>query len=140
MAPDFNHTKPKKLRELVKIIRQFDSKLDEVNALKLVLDRYFDKAGLRSWFTEYEKENGQYFTVSTLIFGLNQRVDMSDSSIIPNLASRIYLIRNALVHNKESKISRFIPYSGQEEILAKEIQILLFLAEQLIIKTGKDIA
>lgn len=49
------------------------------------------------------------------------------------------MIRNALVHNKEGEIARFIPYSGQEEALHKEVQILIFIAEQLIIKTGKDL-
>ncbi|WP_201987004.1 hypothetical protein [Hymenobacter rubidus] len=139
VAPDFTHTKAKKLRDLIKTIRQFDSKLDEANSLKLVLSKHFEKADLRSWVRSYETKEGVYFTNETSIFGTNQRLDVSDGSIIGSLASRIYLIRNALVHNKEGEASRFIPYSGQEEFLSKEILILLFLAEQLIIKTGKDI-
>ena len=50
------------------------------------------------------------------------------------------MIRNALVHNKEGEVGRFVPYTGQEEVLNKEVQILLFIAEQMIIKTGKDIS
>jgi hypothetical protein len=68
------------------------------------------------------------------------RIDISDSTIIPNIASRIYTIRNALVHNKEGEIARIIPYTGQEEVLHKEVQILVHLAEQLIIKSGENIA
>jgi hypothetical protein len=67
------------------------------------------------------------------------KVDTSDNSIIQNVSSRIYAIRNALVHNKEGEISRFIPYTGQEEALSKEVQLLLFIAENLIIKTGTDL-
>jgi len=67
------------------------------------------------------------------------RIDPSETTIIPHIAGRIYAIRNALVHNKEGEIARFIPYTGQEEWLHKKIQILIYLAEQIIIKTGKDI-
>ncbi|MDQ3010525.1 MAG: hypothetical protein M3X11_07460 [Acidobacteriota bacterium] len=139
VTPDFVHTKPKKLRELIKTIRQFEAKLDEPSALKLVLGTYFEKAVLRQWIEEYEEKHGSYFTNEVTLFGSSFRLDTSDNTIIPNLALRIYKIRNALVHNKEGEIGRFVPYTGQEEVLNKEVQILLFLAEQLIVKTGKDI-
>jgi hypothetical protein len=140
VAPDFVHTKPKKLRELVKAIRSFETHLDEVGALKLVLSTYFEKGDIQSWIVEYETKNGPYFTNEVDIFNKKMRLDLSDNTLIPNVALRIYRIRNALVHNKEGEIARFIPYTGQEEALHKEVQILVFLAEQLIIKTGKDIA
>jgi hypothetical protein len=140
VAPDFLPTKTKKLRDLVKIIRTFDNRLDEIGALKLVLAEYFDRAELRQWVETYEAENEPHFTVDFTLFGTTTRIDLNDGSIIGNLASRIYLIRNALVHNKEGEVSRFVPYTGQEEILQKEIQILVFIAEQLIIKSGKDLA
>jgi len=140
VAPDFVHTKPKKLRELVRSIRQFDTRLDELATLKLTLSSYFDRADLRLWVERYESANGPYFTQPVTVFGTEMKLDLSDNTIISNLATRIYAIRNALVHNKEGEISRFIPYTGQEETLQKEVQILLHIAEQLIIKTGKDIS
>jgi hypothetical protein len=138
-APDFLPSKPKKLRELIKTIRQFDTRLDELGALKLVLETYFEKAGLRCWIEEYEGLNGPYFTQNAQVFNSTMRIDTNDASIVGNIAARIYAIRNALVHNKEGELARFVPYSGQEETLQKEVQILLHVAEQLIIKTGKDI-
>lgn len=139
VSPDFAHTKPKKLRDLIKTIRQFDARIDELSALKLVLETYFEKADLRQWIEEYEAKHGPYFTNEITLFGSSFRLDTSDNSIIPNLAARIYKVRNALVHNKEGEVSRFVPYTGQEEALNKEVQVLVFLAEQLIVKTGKDI-
>ncbi|MGO9346611.1 MAG: hypothetical protein ACLPZJ_09540 [Terriglobales bacterium] len=139
VAPDFAHTKAKKLRELVKAIGQFDMRSDELEALKLVLSAYFEKAGLRRWVEEYERTNGLYFTKEVEVFNSKMKIDLSDNTVIPNIATRIYTIRNALVHNKEGEISRFIPYTGQEETLHREVQILVHLAEQLIIKSGKDI-
>ena len=140
VAPDFSHTKKRKLRELTKAIRSFDNKTDELSALKLLISQYFDKSDLRDWIEEYESENGSYFTENVEVFNASMKVDTSDSTIIPNIASRIYTIRNALVHNKEGEVSRYIPYSGQEEALHKEVQILMYLAEQMIIKTGTDLA
>jgi hypothetical protein len=139
VAPGFVHTKTKKLRELVKSIRQFDTRLDELASLKLLLSTYFNKLDLRQWIENYESTNGPYFTEDAAVFGTSMRIDVSDDSIVPNITARIYAIRNALVHNKEGEVSRFIPYTGQEELLQKEVQILLHIAEQLIIKTGKDI-
>src|SRR5207245_9084017 len=107
--------------------------------LKLLRSFYFDKLDLRQWVENYESTNGPYFTEEVAVFDTPMRIDVSDNSIVPNIAARIYAIRNALVHNKEGEVSRFIPYTGQEELLQKEIQILLHIAEQLIIKTGKDI-
>jgi hypothetical protein len=139
VAPDFTHTKTKKLRDLIKAIKRFEAHLDELSQLKLVLAAHFDKADLRTWIESYEAKNGSYFTKETIVMGNGTVIDLNENAIIPNISSRIYGIRNALVHNKEGEVSRFIPYTGQEEILQKEVQILLYLAEQLIIKTGKDI-
>ena len=139
VAPDFSHTKAKKLRELVKLVRTHDNKFDELASLRLVLSEYFRPADLRQWVQEYEQENGEYFTGSATVFSNTFRTDLSDNTIIPNIASRIYSIRNALVHNKEGEVSRFIPYTGQEEVLHKEVQILLHVAEQIIIKSGKEL-
>lgn len=138
-APDFSHAKAKKLRELTKVVRGFERKSDELSALKMVLSKYFDTFDLRAWIEKYESENGTYFTDSVEIFSKSQRIDTSEGAITPNIATRIYSIRNAIVHNKESEVSRYVPYSGQEETLYKEIQLLVFLAEQLIIKSGRDI-
>ena len=140
VAPDFVHTRPRKIRELVRQIRQFDTKLEELASLKLLLSTYFERTDLRRWVEEYEKANSHYFTEENVIVGTPMKVDLSDNSIIPNIAVCIYGIRNALVHNKEGEVSRFIPYTGQEDLFQREVQILLHIAEQLIIKTGKDLA
>lgn len=139
-APDFSHTKTKKLRDLSKTGRSFEKKSDELSALKMVLSKYFDKSDLKIWIENYESDNGVYFTNSVEIFSKPQKIDTSENTIVPNIASRIYSIRNAIVHNKESEVSRYVPYSGQEETLYKEIQLLVYLAEQLIMKSGKDIS
>jgi len=139
VAPDFSHKKASKLRELAKSVRKFDARHDEATALRLVIDKYFGPSEIRTWIENYEAENGPHFTKSEKMFSHDMRVDISDATVVPNVANRVYKIRNALVHHKEGEISRFIPYTGQEEMLQKDVRLLLHLAEQVIVKTGADI-
>lgn len=139
VEPDFAHTKAAKLRELAKTIRTHDSRMDERRMLATVLSDYFDPKELRQWVDKHDSENDNHFTTERQIFAEAVRIDTSNDQIFTTTAQRIYHIRNALVHHKEGEESRFIPFSGQEEVLFREIPLLLFIAEQLIIKTGKDI-
>jgi hypothetical protein len=140
VAPDFNHSKPRKLREMVSLVRRFDQKMDEGRMLTTVLKRYFEPEELRNWIADREAEgNAPYFTASNTVLGLEQRVDTSAASIHASIAKRLYAIRNALVHHKEGEDSKFIPFSGQEEELYMEAPLIMFLAEQLIIKAGDDL-
>lgn len=139
VEPDFSHTKSKKMQELARIIRIHDSKLDERRLLRTVIEHYFDVEELRNWITTFNTDNDNYLTTERDVFAEQVKVDTSDDQIFASIANRIYHIRNALVHYKEGEISRFIPFSGQEAILYRELPLLLHLAEQVIIKTGKDL-
>ena len=139
LAPDFSHAKIGKLRELAKVIRVFDSKMNEKAMLQTVLEQHVDKEGLRGWIESFECEYGKNFTVEQDLFGKMNRIDLSDNQIFPTVSTRIYQIRNALVHNKEGEESRYTPFSGQEKILIKEAPLLLRIAEELIQRTGKDL-
>lgn len=139
VAPDFSHTKVGKLRELAKAVRKFDQRMDERRMLQTVFEQHIDKEGLRNWIEAFDNENSNYFTSERDLFGEMSRIDTSDNQIFPSIGSRIYHIRNALVHNKEGEVSRFIPFSGQEKILMNEAPLLRRISEELISKTGKDI-
>ncbi|MBA1209446.1 hypothetical protein [Pseudomonas fulva] len=139
VAPEFSHSKVSKLRELAKVIRSFDSKMNEKAMLQTVLEQHVDKENLRSWVESFEGESGSYFTTALEVFGKPTRVDLADNQIFPTISTRIYQIRNALVHNKEGEESRFTPFAGQERILIKETPLLLRIAEELIQRTGKDL-
>jgi hypothetical protein len=139
VAPDFSHLKTGKLRELTKTIRRFDQKMDERKMLQTVLEQHLEKDSVRQWIAAYEGNNGPHYTEERNVFGEPLRIDISDNQLFPTIAARVYHIRNALVHNKEGEISRFIPFSGQEKILLSEAPLLQLVAEELILKTGKDV-
>jgi hypothetical protein len=139
VSPDFSHTKVAKLRELAKVVRKFDQRMDERRMLQTVFEQYIDRERLRLWIEKFDNENSGYFTTERDIFGESHKVDLSDNQIFPTVGSRIYHIRNALVHNKEGELARFIPFSGQEKILVNEAPLLKEISEELILRTGKDI-
>jgi len=139
VQPDFSHTRTAKLRELVATVRRFDQKTDERRMLQIVLDSMVDQDGLRE-FVQDDDGRSSYFTGVQVLFGKEWRVDLAADQLIPTVANRIYHVRNALVHHKEGEAARFVPYSGQEVELSRELPLIQFLAEQLIVSTGKDLS
>lgn len=144
IKPDFHYSQPKKLNELVNVVRRFDRKSNEGKMLDTVLEQYFMPDEIVDWVTEYETNEGQHYTSKQKILGLETKLDLNPQGIYSSLSQRIYHVRNVLVHNKEGikedeQEKRFIPFSGQDEIIAKELPILIWLAEQLILKTGQTL-
>jgi hypothetical protein len=139
VLPDFSHTKPRQLRELAATVRRYDQKMDERRMLTSVIEEHFKAEELGDWADKLDVEVRTYFTSPQLLFGETFTLDFNPPQIASSIASRIYHVRNALVHNKEAESARFVPFSGQEKALYREAPLILFLAEQLIIKTGKDL-
>lgn len=141
VQPDFSHTKVSSLRDLTKLIRTFDQKINEQQMLTTVIDLYFpqQEREIESWVISYESRFGTYYTKPQRIFNGTFSINFNSKRTASSIAQRIYSIRNTLVHNKDGDFERFRPFSGQDEILSKEIPLILFLAEQLIIKSGKDL-
>jgi DNA-binding winged helix-turn-helix (wHTH) protein len=137
--PDFTHKSAGQLRQIASMVRKFDQKMDEQRMLATVLEQNFMADEISTWVTDVESAAGVYFTQPQTIFGQSMTLDINTEGIYSSLATRIYFIRNALVHNKEGELARFTPFSGQEAALFKETPLLIFLAEGLIAKTGTDI-
>ena len=57
-----------------------------------------------------------------------------------NLAKRIKIIRNALVHSSDryERQQRYIPTYGSEKMIRNEITLLRFFAEKVIIGSVKQ--
>ena len=138
-APDFSLKQAASLRDIASLVRKFDQRTDEQKMLAGVLEHYFMPDEIGSWLSAYEKHEGSYYTSPQTILGVSCCVDLNTDQVYSSLARRIYHMRNALVHNKEGDLPRFVPFSEHDEIIIKELPLLMFLTEQLIIKTGQDI-
>ncbi len=139
VVPEFSHTKKNQLRDLVDIVRKHDQRMDEPRMLATVIEHFFRPDEIASWVSEYENAFEPYYTVPQEVFKESYTLDLNPDRFASSLAKRVYHIRNALVHNKEGELPKFIPFSGEEATLSKEIPILLFVAEQLILRSGRDI-
>jgi hypothetical protein len=137
-APDFNLRNQGQLRQVAALIRKHDQRMDEQKMLAGVISHYFMPDEINGWLDE-DEDRREYFTTLAQVFGKSETLDLNPSQYAGSLAGRIYHIRNTLVHNKEGELPRFIPFSGQEEVLYHELPLMLYLAEQLIVKTGEDL-
>jgi hypothetical protein len=139
IQPEFSHTKVKELRQLVNLIRKHDQRMDEKKMLISLLKQHFKHDELVDWVQKYERSFGLDYSAEREVFGERLAIELTSNDVVPSLARRIYHVRNVLVHNKEGDWPRFTPFSGQEETLVKEVPLLQFLAEQLILRTGRDL-
>lgn len=147
--PDFSL---KRENDLKKIIKLFDGKYpdgkagDEKKKLEMVLSNY---VSIDSVVCSIELNNEKmiaYYKDTEVPFAGKSKVDLKSSNkgeIISNLKNRIYDTRNSLVHGKSYEFKSkdghvYNPYK-HEEALKKEIPLMKAIAEQVIIKTGKDI-
>jgi hypothetical protein len=141
--PDFSYKRKKDIQEL---IRDINKKLkirdesvifSEQEALRLTIQKYIDFSDLRDKLNNYDNTLITYYRDNKVTF--SDAVEIDFTNIEPNLsdklAKRIYKTRNAIVHSKESERSRYVPFE-HDKILVKEIPLLRFISEEIIIKTS----
>jgi len=146
--PGFSYKRKKDIKTLIKEIRKSlgirDETLtfSEVEALRLVLESYVDFSILREQLDEYDKSLVEYYQLERVPFSAGDTVDFEnpDAAVVAkSLASRIYKTRCALVHSKDSDKSRYLPFRD-DRVLMKEIPLLRFVAEHVIIGSSTVVA
>ena len=136
--PKFNHNN---LSHYKKILEVFDIKkaknlektnITEFDSLKLLIAKYIDLNEFRNFLNEYRYyiENDAY-KINDTKFSLSD----SDENLISKISKRIYQIRNALVHSKETENVRYVPRKDDAYIY-NEIELIKYLAEEIIIATS----
>lgn len=138
--PQFSSKNKNGIKDLVKYIKGSENRYTEQNALHLVLKKYLNKDKLKKDLKEYDYDYYHYL--------INENVNFADApslkigekeSFIYKLAQRIYMIRNSLIHSKEGEKNAYIPFSDNEEELIKQLILMRFVAEQIIINDSDDL-
>ena len=124
------------IRKIIHRVRSYDRKINEVKMLQSVLERFFSSSEIIAIIVKFDEINGPHFSKNYLPNGLVDRLQLQSNQVFPSLAKRIYSVRNALVHNKEGEFPRFEPFSEHDTFLARDIPLMNFLAERLIIKSA----
>lgn len=142
--PDFSYKSKKDIGGLIKDIsrslqiRNERITFSEQEALRLTIDNYVDLGDIKEKLNEYDDSLVDYYKNNKVGFSGGDEVDLenqNESIIGEKLSSRIYKTRNAIVHSKESERVRYTPFRD-DRILVKEIPLLRFIAEQIIIESS----
>ncbi|WP_339138424.1 MAG: hypothetical protein WGN25_09105 [Candidatus Electrothrix sp. GW3-4] len=142
--PDFSYKRKKDIGKLIKDIskslqiRNETITFSELEALRLTISGYVDITDLKNKLDEYDETLLDYYKNTKVSFSDGNTVDLVSSDeelIFKNLAGRIYKTRNSIVHSKESEKSKYTPFKD-DKMLVKEIPLLRFIAEQIIIESS----
>jgi hypothetical protein len=104
--------------------------------LRLVLAKHLNEADLISFIGAYEQHLAEKcFTKRRKLFGEDSEVRAAPGHVIGNVAKRVKLIRNALVHSSDryNRQENFIPTRTAEAEIRKEVPLVRYLAEKVII-------
>lgn len=101
--------------------------------------RYVDLEELVWQLSDYDPAILDYYKSVHVGFSNGNTVDLGSDDeryVFKALAGRIYRTRNAVVHRKDSDRGRFRPFRD-DQVLAKEIPLIRFVAEQVIINSSR---
>lgn len=112
----------------------------EQEALILTLHRYgVEPEDLVEQLREYDETLIDYYRKEEVGFCRGDRVHLEgddESEVLRALARRIYKTRNAIVHSREGEKGRYIPFE-HDRVLAKELPLLRFVAEAIILSDSR---
>lgn len=144
--PDFSYNRKKDITKVIDIIkkrlkvRADEFIFDELDALKLTLKKHFNNfEKVNEELVLYDKELINYYKTNKVSFSEGNTVNLESDNIdeiYSNLAKRIYLTRNSIVHSKEGNKPKFVPFQHEKE-LWKEIPLIRFMSEEIIINNSR---
>ena len=133
---------PRNLDLLIQDTLDHKRESDETEMLKLVLQRYVNEPDVIKYITSYEAYlKDQLYTKKRSVFGEESQVSLQPGHIIGGLSRRIKLIRNALIHSSDrhERKDRYVPTKANEQLIEKEVPLVEFLAERVIISTAQSL-
>ena len=145
--PNFSYTDKSDVLDLSHLIAELNRKNDkEVNSLKMVLNQYVKYEDLKKslsdeLITYYRDEIPSFLKnisePNQIKFSVNNLQIQNSDKVYRKMASRLYAVRNCLVHNKEGE--NHFNSLVDDESLKKEVPLMKAIAETVIIKYGTTI-
>jgi hypothetical protein len=143
-SPSFSPKNEQEVKKLIKFvskklkIRNDSFDINEQEALELSIKEFVNLENLKDRLFEYDHKLISYYKNQEVFFSKGNKVDLENSdkqSMIKNLAARIYKTRNAVVHSKDTDKDKYWPLK-HDKFLLKEIPLMRFIAEDIIIATS----
>ncbi len=152
--PDFSYRRTEDLKKLYARLKQKiteeTSGRSELEALELTLRKFVDLLDLKDTLDKYDPALSQYYLEHEVSFSRGNRIPWSSEpeKIYSKMAERIYKTRNAIVHSKNAykatnsgkikELPKYTPFKHDKD-LQKEIPLLRFIAEQIIINSAQPL-
>lgn len=146
--PSFSYKRTKDLNSLISLIqtrlkyRNEEFQINEPEALELTLKKFVkDLSYLASELRIISPSLIDYFKSTEVPFSRGNRVNFDSNNnieIYSNLAKRIYLTRNSIVHSKDTDKSKYTPFRDDKDLLT-EIYLLRLIAELVIIENSREL-
>jgi len=131
----------KQLDRIIMSVDEHSRESDETEMLKGVISEFVEEDDLLDFLQRYESQlERKLYTEKTDCFGYElEKVTFKSGHIFGPVAKRIKTIRNALVHSSDryERKERYVPGEEASRMLARELPVLRFLAEKVIIATAR---
>ncbi|WP_432090912.1 hypothetical protein [Streptomyces sp. NRRL F-5630] len=143
--PSFSARRAKDIQAIIRTVNKAQRQVkeeggvNELRALQLVIDRFVDIERLVADLEAYDGYLIAHYRENGVQFAGASKLDLKladEEAVRSSLARRIYKVRNALVHAKEGDLPKYAPFAHDTE-LSKEIPLMRFTSEQIIIAHGK---
>lgn len=141
-SPRFSIKREQDIKEIVKFVtKKVHDKNDrydinELEALELVLKKYIDISELLENVSYTAIDYYKNYEVSFSKGDIVDFNDVTNPKLYKKMAARIYKTRNSIIHSKSGEKSVYSPFKD-DDALEKEIPLLRYIAEEIIIKTSK---
>lgn len=146
--PGFSPARPKDLQDIVSLVEKHlkrrgqEVNYNEQDALMYTLHRYVDRDQVVAQLYEFDSTLPDYYAQNVVAFSGGPPVQLEEpdlEKVYRALAARIYRTRNAIVHSKQGRKPRYVPFEHDKYIL-KEIPLIRFIAESALVNSSEIIS
>lgn len=132
----------KQLDRIITSVDEHTRESDETEMLKGVLAEFVEEDDLLEFLNRYEAHlEEKLYTEKASCFGYElEKMTFRSGHLFGPLAKRIKTIRNALIHSSDryERKDRYVPGEEASRMLTRELPLLRFLAEKVIIATAQS--
>lgn len=127
------------LDRLVQDVLDHNRATDETEMLRAVLTKFVTEQEVIEFIRAYEEFLKEpYYSKKRTRFGVDIEVRLQEGHVLGNVAKVFKAVRNALVHSadRHERAERHVPFSKGTEIVEKEVPLVRFLAERVVIASA----
>jgi hypothetical protein len=132
-------TNRESLDKVISAVRGQDSKFDETEMLRNVMDRFVQETELIEFIQNFEElAEEKIYSKRRTIFGEQLQISLTKDHALANSAKLLKHIRNAIVHSSDryKREDCHIPLSESEDVIEEFIPLVRFFAERVIFGTA----